>query len=57
MQFSSPNQIDKNNDNTHVHLPNSHYILIVDDESDILSVVGRLLEESIHVALQNQALH
>jgi CheY-like chemotaxis protein len=45
MQFSSPNQIDKNNDNTHVHLPNSHYILIVDDESDILSVVRRLLEE------------
>ena len=45
MQFSTPNQNYNINDNTHVHLPNSHYILIVDDESDILSVVGRLLEE------------
>jgi CheY-like chemotaxis protein len=45
MQFSSSNQNDNNDNNTHIHLPNSHYILIVDDESDILSVVRRLLEE------------
>jgi len=43
MQFSSPNQNYNNNDNMHVHR-NSHYILIVDDASDILSVVGRLEE-------------
>ena len=41
MPFSS----NQNNINTHIHLPDSHYILIVDDESDILSVVRRVLEE------------
>src|SRR5919202_5405102 len=40
MQFTS----NKYNNNTHVHFPNLRYILIVDDESDILSVVTRLLE-------------
>ena len=34
-----------NNNNINTHLPNSQYILIVDDESDILSVVRRVLEE------------
>ena len=48
MQFSSSNQHNNNNNNnnnTHVHAPNSHYILIVDDEPDILSIVRRVLEE------------
>jgi CheY-like chemotaxis protein len=44
MQFSSSNQ-HNNSNNTHVHAPNSHYILIVDDEPDILSIVRRVLEE------------
>jgi CheY-like chemotaxis protein len=44
MSFSSSNQYNNSN-NTHVHLQGSHYILIVDDESDILSVVRRALEE------------
>ena len=34
-----------NNNNINTHLPDSQYILIVDDESDILSVVRRILEE------------
>ena len=34
-----------NNNNINTHLPDSHYILIVDDESDILSVLRRVLEE------------
>lgn len=34
-----------NNDNTHNHISNSHSILIVDDEADVLSVIKRLLEE------------
>jgi CheY-like chemotaxis protein len=42
MPFSS-NQY--NNNNIHTHLSDSHYILIVDDEPDILSVVRRILEE------------
>jgi CheY-like chemotaxis protein len=46
MQFSSSNQHNNNNNNnTHVHAPNSQYILIVDDEPDILSIVRRVLEE------------
>ena len=47
MRFSSSNQYNNNsnNTNTHVHAPNSHYILIVDDEPDILSIVRRVLEE------------
>ena len=43
MRFSS-NQYNNNN-NTHVHAPNLQYILIVDDEPDILSIVRRVLEE------------
>ena len=43
MRLSSSNQ--HNNNNTHVHAPNSLYILIVDDEPDILSIVRRVLEE------------
>jgi|SRR5215212_802662 two-component system C4-dicarboxylate transport response regulator DctD len=34
-----------NNNNAHVHAPNSQYILIVDDEPDILSIIRRVLEE------------
>jgi CheY-like chemotaxis protein len=34
-----------NNNNNHIHVPNSHSILVVDDETDILSVVKQLLEE------------
>jgi two-component system, cell cycle response regulator CpdR len=44
MSFSSSNQYNNSN-NTHVHLQDSHYILIVDDEPDILSIVRRVLEE------------
>jgi DNA-binding NtrC family response regulator len=45
MSFSSSNQYNDSN-NTHVHLQDSHHILlIVDDESDILTVVRRALEE------------
>lgn len=44
MPFSS-NPYNNNNNNINTHLPNSQYILIVDDESDILSVVRRVLEE------------
>ena len=44
MRFSSSNQYNNNN-NTHVHAPNSQHILIVDDEPDILSIVRRVLEE------------
>ena len=44
MRFSSSNQYNNNN-NTHVHVPNSQHILIVDDEPDILSIVRRVLEE------------
>lgn len=44
MPFSS-NPYNNNNNNINNHLPNSQYILIVDDESDILSVVRRVLEE------------
>lgn len=42
MSYSS-NQ--NNNNNAHVHAPNSQYILIVDDEPDILSIIRRVLEE------------
>ena len=44
MRFSPSNQYNNNN-NTHVHAPNSQHILIVDDEPDILSIVRRVLEE------------
>ena len=44
MPFSS-NQYNNNNNNIHTHLPDSQYILIVDDEPDILSIVRRTLEE------------
>jgi CheY-like chemotaxis protein len=43
MLFSSSNQY--NNNNAYVHATNSQYILIVDDEPDILSIVRRALEE------------
>ena len=43
MRLSSSNQ--HNNNNTHVHAPNSQYILIVDDEPDIISIIRRVLEE------------
>ncbi len=43
MPYSASNQY--NNNNTHVHAPNPQYILIVDDEPDILSIVRRVLEE------------
>jgi CheY-like chemotaxis protein len=42
MSYSS-NQ--NNNNNAHVHASNSQYILIVDDEPDILSIIRRVLEE------------
>ena len=45
MRFYSSNQYNNNNNNTHVHASNSQYILIVDDEPDILSIVRRVLEE------------
>ena len=45
MPFSSNPYNNNNNNNINTHLPNSHYILIVDDEPDILSVVRRVLEE------------
>jgi DNA-binding response OmpR family regulator len=45
MSFSSSNQCNNKNNTTHIHLPNSRHILIVDDESDILSVIRRPLEE------------
>ena len=46
MSFSSSNQCNNKNNNTYIHhLPNSRHILIVDDESDILSVIRRPLEE------------
>ena len=44
MRFSSSNQYNNNN-NTHVHAPYLQYILIVDDEPDILSIIRRVLEE------------
>ena len=42
MSYSS-NQ--NNNNNAHVHASNSQYILIVDDEPDILSIIRRVREE------------
>jgi DNA-binding NtrC family response regulator len=45
MSFSSSNQCNNKNNNTHIHLPNSRHILIIDDEYDILSVIRRPLEE------------
>jgi CheY-like chemotaxis protein len=42
MSYSS-NQ--NNNNNAHVHASNSQYILIVDDEPDILCIIRRVLEE------------
>ena len=43
MSYSSNQK--KNNNNAHVHASNSQYILIVDDEPDILSIIRRVLEE------------
>jgi CheY-like chemotaxis protein len=45
MSFSYSTKNNNNNNNTHNHLQDSNYILIVDDESDILSVIRRVIEE------------
>src|SRR5918911_5422091 len=45
MPHSASSQYKNNNNKAHVHAPNSQYILIVDDEPDILSIVRRVLEE------------
>ena len=45
MPHSASSQYKNNNNKAHVHAPNSQYILIVDDEPDILSIIRRVLEE------------
>jgi two-component system C4-dicarboxylate transport response regulator DctD len=45
MPHSASNQYNNNKNNAHVHVPNSQYILIVDDEPDILSIIRRVVEE------------
>src|ERR687885_189606 len=45
MPHSVSSQYKNNNNKAHVHAPNSQYILIVDDEPDILSIIRRVLEE------------
>jgi two-component system OmpR family response regulator len=44
MLHSASNQYNNKN-NAHLHDPNSRYILIVDDEPDILSIIRRVVEE------------
>jgi response regulator RpfG family c-di-GMP phosphodiesterase len=55
---SASNQYNNKN-NAHVHPTNSQYILIVDDEPDILSIIRRVLEEyGFNVCcFTNQILH